>query len=78
MKINLRKLICKFIFFHYDRVFQKKDITKKVESAQETLKQKFEDITNFKITTSNDSKADAYEEIIRQFKQKFNAKDTSR
>lgn len=53
-------------------------MTEKVESAQKTIKRKFEDISNMQISTSKDDQVAAYDEIITTLKEKFKSKETSR
>lgn len=66
-----------YVYFLY-RLYNKTYVTRKAEAAQETIKERLENISNMQISTSNDDKVNAFDEIMTSLEKKFKAENTTR
>lgn len=64
--------------FMYNRLYQPRYVTEKVEAAQQSIKRKFEELSKLKISTKQDGKVKTYDELMTTSKKKLKAEDTSR
>lgn len=64
--------------FMYNRLYQPRYVTEKVEAAQQSIKRKFEELSKLKISTKQDGELKAYDMLMTTLEKKFKAEDTSR
>lgn len=49
-----------------------------MEAAQKTIKEKFEAVSNMQISTGNEEKVNAFDEIMTSLEEKFKDENTTR